>query len=295
MHHTRLGLLLMIVLLCSHCTRLPTSLNPDTPLNPQQAHYLNQWLTQSDLSHAQWLLDQQHLLDIVPNKNPSQLKRAQQKLFKQQQLLATQLLNHCQQLSADTSPLLLTQCHSLLHKLPLDATLTPQLQQLSKPKFAAVMPIVRNTPTNNTLIEATPAPDITASSAPPNGSTASSTPLEKPINSTQLLQLCQQNAQKGKWLHVRQQLIELKSQPNLGADSLRKIQLIERQLSNALEQMDARAELLYQDKKIIDAQKIWIEILQIAPEQQDIRNKHQRAQTVLDNIKALRQQPDTTP
>ena len=307
LRQTRVYPLLATVLLCSHCTVLPPELRnqraASPPPTPQQITHRQQWLAQADLSHAQWLLDRQKLLDMPNDLSPSQQQQAQRRLYKEQQQLAARLLEHCQALSASATPLLLTQCHHLLHKLPLDAALAPQLQHLTKPKFSSIQPTTRNTPTptpsampsktNDTLliINAPGSPTVDTIAASNNELESN----KKIIATADLLQQCQQNAQRGKWQQVRQQLNQLRDREDLTPPSSKKIDTIELKLRHTLDQMESRAELLYQDKKIADAQRIWLEILQIDPDKQDIRNKYQRAQTVLENIEVLRQQPGKMP
>ncbi len=306
LRHIRTCILLITGFFCSHCAVLPQALqNSPAPLAPNQQQIIHrqQWLAQSDLSHAQWLLDQQYLLGIPSNIKPGKIKQEQQNLYKQQERLAAQLLIHCQALSADAAPLLLTQCHNLLSKLPLNKRLAPQLQNLKKPRFTPPLPLVSNTPAPSTP---TPSSDITTGSSQENETTQSNNiitntsaspseiePREKAINTGDLLLLCQQNAQKNKWSLVRLQLSALRGREDLSPNAVKKINFIERRLLNALEDMENRAEFLYQNKNIVDAQHIWLEILQITPDKQDIRNKYQRAQTVLDNIEILRQQPNS--
>lgn len=335
LRQTRTYLLLATVLLCSHCAIIPSALrNPPTPAqipqqhsnqrhsNHQHSNHQQQWLAQTDLSHAQWLLDRQKLLDIASDIHPRKRRQAQQRLYQEQQGLAAQLLMHCQALPADTAPLLLTQCHQLLRKLPLADELVPQLARLPKPKFSSVQPQVRHSPTplsaspsplpaSGTLasdkttdpfkttdpIKTTDpfkTPDTLLIPSPPTANPADTRQPDankKPLATADLLQQCQQNVQRGKWSQVRQQLQQLRDQTDLTPATHKKINAIELKLRQALEQMENKAERLYQDKKIAEAQRIWLEILQIAPDNQDIRNKYQRAQTVLENIEVLRQQP----
>jgi hypothetical protein len=305
--------LLATVFLCSHCGVIPPELRtkrePTASLTPAQIKHQQQWLAQTDLSHAQWLLDRQKLFEFEKEGSSSRRQQAQQRLYQEQQRLAAQLLMHCQALPADSAPLLLTQCHHLLRKLPLADELIPQLQQLPKPKFSPAQPQIRHSPMP---METSPSPSAN-SDKPESNKTNDPLLMTNPSGNTpadvneldvnkkaaiatpDLLLQCQQNAQRGKWVQVRQQLNQLHDRQDLTPATHKKIDAIELKLRQALEQMENRAERLYQDKKIADAQRIWLEILQIAPDKQGIRNKYQRAQTVLENIEVLRQQPNEIP
>lgn len=254
---------LIIGVLCSHCTFLPEQL--------QSAHQ----------THA----PKKDPVSDIQNTQPEQINQL--------------LLKLCLNLpNTHNNTDLIANCQTQLNTLTLNTEQTNQLktwqQQLTVQQLQQPLKEFPPTPLTNT--------NALNNSANPNtqfksnglavatiSTEATLSYTDKNIDNDSLITLAQQYSRQSKWLQTQQLLNKLKLRNNLTSSQLKKIQTIKQMLTSALDIMDQHAEQLYQNKRITDAQAIWAQILQITPEQQDIRNKYQRAKTVLDNIKVLRE------